>query len=65
MAITELEAEAIVDPGQDPEIVQIGIDYVVISVGNVITLQEIVPLPDKKGRFSKFKECSIWVMNKQ
>ena len=65
MAIIELEAQAIVDPGQDPELVQIGIEYVVINVGNMITLQETVPLPEKKGRLSNFKECSIWVMNKQ
>ena len=65
MAIIELEAQAIVDPGQDPELVQIGIQYIVISVGNIITLQETVPLPEKKGKFSNFKECSIWVANKQ
>ena len=65
MAIIEPEAQAIVDPGQDPELVQIGIEYVVISVGNMITLQETVPLPEKKGKLSNFKECSVWVMNKQ
>ena len=32
MAIIELEAQAVVDPGQDPELVQIGIEYIVISV---------------------------------
>ena len=65
MAITKLETQAIVDPGQDPELIQIGIDYIVISVGNMITLQETVPLPEEKGRLSNFKECSMWVMNKQ
>ena len=65
MAIIELEAQAIVDPGQDPELVQIGIEYIVISVGNMITLQEIVPLLERKGKLSNFKECSIWEMNKQ
>ena len=65
MAIIELEAQAIVDPGQDPELVQIGIEYIVISIGNTFTLQETVPLPEKKGKLSNFKECSIWVMNKQ
>ena len=50
MAIIELEAQAIVDPGQDPEIVQIGIEYVVISVRNTITLQETVPLLERKGK---------------
>ena len=33
LAITKLEAQAIVDPGQDPELVQIGIDYIVINEG--------------------------------
>ena len=32
MAIIELEAQAIVDPGQDLELVQIGIEYIVIRV---------------------------------
>ena len=64
MAI-EQEAQAIVDPGQDPELVQIGIEYIVISVGNIIPLQETVPLQETKGKLSNFKECSIWVMNKQ
>ena len=27
MVITELELQAIVDPGQDPELAQIGIEY--------------------------------------
>ena len=48
MAIIELEAQAIVDPDQDPELVQIGIEYIVISVGNTITLQETVPLLERK-----------------
>ena len=65
MAITELEAHAIVYPGQDPELVQIGIEYIVISVGNLITLQETVPFLERKGKFSNFKECPIWEMNKQ
>ena len=38
MAIIKLEAQAIVDPGQVPELVQKGIEYIVISVGNMITL---------------------------
>ena len=65
MVIIKLEAQAKVEPGQDPELVQIGIEYVVISAGNTITFQETVPLPERKGRLSNFKECSIWVMNKQ
>ena len=45
ITIIELEAQAVVDPGLDPELAQIGIEYVVISVGNIITLQETVSLP--------------------
>ena len=65
MAIIELEAQAIVDPGQDLELVQIGIEYIVINVGNMITLQETVPLLERKKKLNNFKECSIWEMNKQ
>ena len=65
MAIIELEAKAIVDPGQDPELVQIGIEYFVISVGNMITSQETVRLLERTGKLNKFIECSIWEMNKQ
>ena len=57
IAIIELEAQAIVDPGQDPELVQIGIEYIVISVGNMNTSQETVPLLERKGKLSNFKEC--------
>ena len=35
MAIIELEVQATVDPGQDPELAQIGIEFIVISVGNM------------------------------
>ena len=34
--ILEIEVQAIVGPGLDPEQVQIGIDFNVISVGNMI-----------------------------
>ena len=49
MAIIELEVQAIVGPGQDPELAQIGIGFVVISAGNMIIFQGIVPLIKKKG----------------
>ena len=65
MAIMELDTQARVDPGQDPELVQIGIEYIVISVGNMITLLETVPLLERKGKLSNFKECLTWEMNKQ
>ena len=31
----------------------------------MITLQETVTLLERKGKFSNFKECSIWEMNKE
>ena len=65
MPIIELEVQATVDPGQDPELAQIGIEFVVISVGNMIISQETVPFLERKGKLSNFKECSIWEMNKQ
>ena len=37
MTITELEVQAIVDQGQDMELAQIGIEYIVIRAGNTIT----------------------------
>ena len=40
MAIIELEVTATVDPGQDPELAQIGIKFIVINVENMIILQE-------------------------
>ena len=39
MAIIKLEVEVRVDPGHDPELTQIGIEFVVISVGNTIISQ--------------------------
>ena len=36
VALIELEIQAKVDPGQDPELAQIGIEFIVISVGNMI-----------------------------
>ena len=50
MAIIELDVQATVDPGQDTEQVQIGIEFNVISVGNTIILQGTVPLLGKKRR---------------
>ena len=55
MAIIKLEAQAIVDPGQDPELVQIAIEYIVISVGNMITSQETVPLLERKGKLQQLQ----------
>ena len=43
----EIGVQAIVSPGQDQEQVQIGIEYDVIGVGNMIILQMTVPLIGK------------------
>ena len=50
IATIELEVQAKVNPGQDAEQVQIGIDFDVISVGNMIILQGTVPLLGKKRK---------------
>ena len=50
MVIIEIEVQATVDPGQDPELVLIGIEFIVICVGNTIILQGTVPLLEKKRR---------------
>ena len=39
MAIIELEVQVNVDPDQHPELAQIGIESIIISVGNIIILQ--------------------------
>ena len=50
MAIIELKVQATVDPYQDPELAQIGIEFIVISVGNMIILQGTLPLLGKKRK---------------
>ena len=65
IAITTLELQATADPGQDPELAQIGIEFIVISVGNMIILQENVPLLGKKRKLNSFNKCYSWEMNKQ
>ena len=49
-AVLEIEVQAIVGPGQDQEQVQIGIEFNVISVGNLIISQGTVPLLRKKEK---------------
>ena len=46
----EIGVQATVGPGQDQDQVQIGIEFNVISVGNVIILQGTVPLLGMKKR---------------
>ena len=50
MVTIELKVQATVGPGQDPEEVQIGIEFDVISVGNMIISQGTVPLLGKKRK---------------
>ena len=50
MAIIEVEVKATVDPGQDPELAQIGIEFIVISVRNMIISQGTVLHLGKKWR---------------
>ena len=46
----EIEAQAIAGPGQDKDQVQIGIEFDIISVGNIIILQGTVPLLGVKSK---------------
>ena len=46
----EIDVQATVGPGQDQEQVQIGIEFDVIHVGNMIILQGTVPPLGKKRR---------------
>ena len=57
MAIIELEVQATVDPGQNHELAQIGIEFFVISVGNAIISQETLPLLGKKRKLNSFNKC--------
>ena len=50
IATIQLEVQAIVDPGLDPELVQIRIEFDVVSVGNMIISQGTVPLLGMKRR---------------
>ena len=57
MAIIELEVQATEDPGQGPELAQIGIEFIVISVGNMTILQGTAPLLGKKRKLNSFSKC--------
>ena len=57
MVIIELEVQAKVDPDQGPELAQIRIEFIVISVGNMIILQGTVQLLEKKRKSSSFSKC--------
>ena len=57
MAIIELEVQAKVDPDQGPELAQTGIEFIVISVRNMITLQGTAQLLEKKKKLNSFNSC--------
>ena len=57
MAILELEVQATVDPGQDPELAQVEIGFIVISVRNMIILQGTVLFLGKKWKLNSFNKC--------
>ena len=57
MTIIELGIQATVDPGQDPELAQIRIEFIVISVGNIIISQGAVLLLGKKRKLNTFNKC--------
>ena len=57
MAKIELEVQATVDPGQNPELAQIGIEFIVISIGNMIILQGFVLCLRKKRKLNSFNKC--------
>ena len=57
MTIIELEVQATVDPDQDPDLAQIGIEFIVISVGNMIISQGTIPLLEKKRKLNSFNRC--------
>ena len=64
MAIIKLEVQAIVDPVQDPELAQIGIELIVKSVGNMVILQGTVPLLGRNRIWNGSNKLSIWEMSK-
>ena len=56
MAIIELEAQTIVGPGQDPELAQVGLEFIVISVRNMIISQGTLLLLGKKRNMNSFNK---------
>ena len=55
--IIEQEVQAKVDPDWGPELAQIWLAFVVISVGNMIILQGTVQLLEKKRKLNSFNKC--------
>ena len=65
MAIINLEAQAIVDPGQNPEIVQIGIEYTVIKCREYNYFTRDCPTSREEREVEQLQRMLIWEMNKQ
>ena len=65
MSIIELEVHATVDPVQDPELAQMGIELIVISVRNMLISQGSVLLLGKKRKLNSSNKCYNWEMSKQ
>ena len=57
MEIIELEVQAKVDPDQGPQLPQIGIEFIVTSVWNMIISQGTVQLLKKKRKLNSFSKC--------
>ena len=56
MTIIELEIQGKVDPDQGPKLAQIGIEFVVINVGNMITLQGTVQLLKEEKEIEELQQ---------
>ena len=57
ISIIELKVQTKVDPGQGPELAQIGREFLVISVEYMTISQETVPLLEKKRKLNSFNKC--------
>ena len=57
VAIIELEVQVKVDPGQVHELAQIGIEFFVINVGNMIISHGTVQCLEKKRKLNSFNKC--------
>ena len=57
IATIEIGVQAAVGPDQDQELAQIGIELIIISVGNMITSQGTVPFLGKKRKVNSSNKC--------
>ena len=66
MARIELEVQAKVDPGQNPELAWIGIEFIVISVGNTIISQGTVSTSREEKEIEQLQQMlnfGKWAIN--